>query len=96
MSDEEVVKDEKQYSPYQELKGFEIQKVHLHQGVDLPLGGGVLTTLQTTKENPQTKTRGIKMRYTALGIACEMPHRKEKDVIHRFIIPHANVIAAFT
>lgn len=92
----EVKKEKKipHWGPYHELKGIAVQKAHVHQGTPVP-GCSVETTLQTTESNPQSKTRGIEMKFTALGLACRIPWRA-RNTIEFFMVPLANVIVAYS
>lgn len=84
---EEVFK--KTWGPFEKVNGVNISRALLHQGAEIP-GRGIQTSLQ------QTKTPGIVMKMTPIGLCCKIIKNSLKErAIEFFVIPEANVIVAF-
>lgn len=76
------------WGPFKELKGLDVIRAHLIHGSEIP-GCSVETALQTAESNPQSKTRGISMKLTALGLACQITPRNKDTAF--FMIPVSNI-----
>ncbi len=69
--------------------GWNVTRALLHQGIEIPFGGGSTTSLYAETSSGVGRGRGgFKMKYNKDGLFCEY-----KGLA--FIIPLANVVQAF-